>query len=109
MRYANEVIVEQLSSDRALLKVHLCNAFKALFNNEVGVGCLMLRDIVNATIGFPKLAENLGYKDKGKGLMNKLTGNSNPTSDSLFAIIREVLDYESLTFKGAEIEDQEAA
>lgn len=108
MRYANEIIVEQLSNDREFLKEHLRNAVTALFNTEeIGVGCLMLRDIVNATIGFPELAGSLGKSDKG--LMQMLSSGSNPTITNLSSIIGEILKHEGLTFKGAEIEDQEAA
>jgi DNA-binding phage protein len=108
MRYANEIIVEELKNDREFLKLHITSTITSFFNREQGVACLMLRDIVNATIGFPALAEKLGRSDKGKGLMQMLTEKSNPTTDNLFAIIHEILIHEGLAFTGAEIADQAA-
>lgn len=109
MRYANEIIVEELQNDREFLKAHIENAIASFFNREQGVACLMLRDLVNATVGFPALAEKMGRTDKGKGLMQMLTEKSNPTAENLFAIIHEVLLHEGLVFSGAEIEDDKAA
>lgn len=105
MRYANEVIVEELRADREFLKTHLANAILCLFSRQLPLACIMLRDIVNATIGFPALAEKFGRSDKGKGLMQMLTEKSNPTSDNLFRIIAEIMEHEGLSFSGADIKD----
>lgn len=94
MKYANEVIVEQLKSDREFLKEHLCDAFNSLFTGDHRVACLMLRDIVNATIGFQQLAKKLGKKDKT--VMGYLGGKSNPTISNLFAIVYAVIEHEHL-------------
>lgn len=109
MRYANEITVEELQNDREFLRAYIADAISSLFKNEHAVACLMLRDIVNATIGFPELAEKLGKKDKGKGLMQMLTKTSNPAVKNLFGIIAEIMEYESFEFAGADIEDKKAA
>jgi ubiquinone biosynthesis protein Coq4 len=110
MRYANEVTVEELKRDRDFLRVYFADAIISLFKtDERGTACLMLRDIVNATITFPKLAEKLEKKDKGKGLMQMLTQRSNPNIQNLGAIIDAVLEHQKLEFSGATIDDKNAA
>lgn len=107
MRYANEVTVEELKKDREFLRHYLEETISSFFKNEQAVACLMLRDIVNATIGFPALAKKLGTTDKG--IMQKLTKESNPSVKSVFSIIQSVLEHEKFTFGGADIADQKAA
>jgi|DeeseametaMP1786_FD_contig_21_1114878_length_1069_multi_8_in_0_out_0_2 DNA-binding phage protein len=107
MRYANEIIVEELKNDREFLKVHICHAITSLFNKEFSEGCLMIRDIVNATIGFKELSLKLNKSDKA--LMQMLAKSSNPTIENLFSIISAVLEHERLSFANAEITDIEAA
>ena len=109
MRYANEITVEELQNDREFLRAYLSDAIASLFKNEQAVACLMLRDIVNATIGFPKLAEKLDRKDKGKGLMQMLTKTSNPNIKNLFSIIASIMEHEGFEFAGADIDDKKAA
>jgi DNA-binding phage protein len=109
MRYANEVTVEELQNDREFLRAYLAEAISSLFKNEQSVGCLMLRDVVNATIGFPALAEKLGKKDKGKGLMQMLNKSANPAVKNLFSIINAVMEHEGFEFAGADIDDKKAA
>lgn len=106
MRYANEIIVEELQEDREFLKAHLANAIASFFNGEHGAARLMLRDIVNATIGFAELAAKLNKSDKG--LMQMLTEKANPSAEHLFGIIYEVMKHEHLVVSGTEITDQAA-
>ena len=98
MRYANEMIVEELKNDREFLLEYLHEAIRGLFKvDDFGASCLMIRDIVNATIGFKELSLKLGKSDKA--LMQMLAKGSNPQALNIIAIINAILDYEGLTIK----------
>ena len=109
MRYANEVVIESLRNDREFLLEYFRETISGLFTGQdLGVHCLMLRDIVNATITFPVLADKMGKNDKGKGLMQMLTKGSNPYAQNLFAIVHEVMEYEGITVTTIKISDKAA-
>lgn len=63
----------------------LCEGVAALFDEELAVGKHMLRDYVNATIGFEKLAKKV--KIPVKSLMRMLGPSGNPQMSNLFAVI----------------------
>lgn len=94
MRKANDVHVEILRSDRKLRLIHLQEAINTLFSGESRVALLMLRDVVNASIGFQELSVKVGKGDKN--LMGMLTGKSNPTLDSVSRIIKAIIEYEEM-------------
>ena len=58
---------------------------QALLTGEVDLGKAILRDYVNATIGFGPLAEATGSQPKS--LMRMLGPGGNPTARNLMAII----------------------
>jgi DNA-binding phage protein len=63
----------------------LQEAAEAFLRGEIDLGKTLLRDYVNATIGFQELAEAV---DKSpKSLMRMLSDTGNPRADSLFALI----------------------
>lgn len=68
------------------LAVLLLSEFVSLFvNGEPDVARIMLRDLVNATIGFEELAQKTGKPSKSLHRMLSLKGN--PTMDNLAAIV----------------------
>ena len=94
MKHARELIVEELRKNKTLRLVHLQDAILSLFSGEKRVGLLMLRDIVNATCGFPKLAKTLSLPDKSVQRMLSVVGN--PTTDNLMAIVRFIFTQENV-------------
>ncbi len=102
MKYANETVVEELKKDNELLKLHLEDAINELFEGEHRVARLMLRDIVNASIGFKALAKKLDKNSKT--IMGMLTVDANPTAKNLFNIIHEITAYEHMKIEGVQIE-----
>lgn len=75
----------------------LQDAIEALFNNDLDTGKVMLRAYVNATIGFNKLAADLGKEPKT--LMQMLSSKGNPGTQSLFSIIGYLKQMEGVEFK----------
>ncbi|MGS0742719.1 helix-turn-helix domain-containing transcriptional regulator [Glaciimonas sp. GG7] len=81
-------IVERVNRDPAFAKALLDEAATSFLNGEPDVAHLILRDLVNATVGFEQLAE-LTHKP-GKSLHRMLSSNGNPSMSSLAAIFGAV-------------------
>lgn len=92
MRYANEVIVKQLQSDQTLRREHLRDAINSLFTEDYRASLLMIRDIINATCGFPTIAREIGANEKS--VMQMLSDKGNPSSEKLLGILRYLIDQE---------------
>ena len=80
-----ETIRERLQNDPEFREALLEEGVKCLLSGEVDVGKSVLRDYVNATIGFQELA---GMTRKSpKSLMRMLSPSGNPQARNLFEII----------------------
>lgn len=63
----------------------LTEALDCFLADDVEAGKLLLRDYINATVGFEELAR---LTDKTpKSLMRMLSENGNPRADNLFAMV----------------------
>jgi len=60
----------------------------ALLTGEIAVGKSMLRDYINATIGFEHLAKRV--KIPSKSLMRMFSATGNPQARNLFAVVAEL-------------------
>ena len=60
-------------------------AVDALLNDDLDIGKSLLRDYVNATVGFDALAEEM--EKNPKSLMRMLSGSGNPRADNLLAMV----------------------
>ena len=76
---------ERLQRDPSFRKALLEEAVDCLLSGDVETGKSLLRDFVNATIGFSELG---ALTDKSpKSLMRMLSQNGNPQTQNLFEII----------------------
>jgi DNA-binding phage protein len=78
-------IVERVQRDPAFAKALLDEAATLFLNGEPDTARLVLRDLVNATVGFEKLAAETGKP--AKSLHRMLSKSGNPSMDNLSAII----------------------
>ena len=76
-------------------------AIECLLAGDVETGKILLRDYVNATIGFPELARLTNKKDTS--LMRMLGPKGNPASRNLFEIIAQLQKQEGIHFKVAAV------
>ena len=60
----------------------------ALLAGDVDTGKAILRDYINATIGFEQLAKEIGTP--AKSLMRMLGARGNPNARTLFSTIRQL-------------------
>ena len=83
-----ETIKARASGDKAFRAALLAEAVELLLNGDVETGKLVLRDYINATIGFEKLAVEVGRP--AKSLMRMFSVAGNPTAESLFSVINHL-------------------
>ncbi len=80
-----ETVNNRLQRDPAFAIALLDEAISLFLNGEPDTARLILRDIVNATVGFEKLA--LETDKTNKSLHRMLSANGNPTMNNLTNII----------------------
>lgn len=83
-RNFKQTVVERAQRDQELAKALLDEATILFLSNEPETTRIILRDLVNATLGFEQLAE---LTDKpSKSLHRMLSPKGNPSMDNLAAI-----------------------
>lgn len=87
-RNFKQTIVERVSRDRKFARSLLDEAATLFLNGEPEAARLLLRDLVNATIGFETLAELTGKP--AKSLHRMLSKHGNPSMDNLAVIFDAV-------------------
>jgi DNA-binding phage protein len=80
-----QTVVERVQRDPAFARALLDEAATLFLNGEPRTARLILRDLVNATIGFEALAA--ATAKPAKSLHRMLSMKGNPTMDNLAAII----------------------
>ncbi|MYB75753.1 MAG: transcriptional regulator [Chloroflexi bacterium] len=71
-------------------------AVEALLSDDLETGKVLLRDYVNATIGFETLAKDM-QKDP-KSLMRMLSAQGNPRAENLLGMVARLKQREGLSF-----------
>jgi len=75
----------RIEADPEFRAALLQEAVQTLIQGDVGTARIVLRDFINATIGFPALAKATGIPPKS--LMRMFGPKGNPTAANLFAVI----------------------
>jgi|ERR1700710_14053 len=81
----DEAVAADMKHNAKFASAMLCEGVAALFDNELAVGKHILRNYVNGTIGFEKLAKKA--KIPVKSLMRMLGPSGNPQMSNLFTVI----------------------
>jgi DNA-binding phage protein len=89
-------IVERVKRDPAFANALLDEAATLFLSGEPDAARLILRDLVNATVGFEALAE-LTHKPS-KSLHRMLSPQGNPRMDNLAAIFSAIRNWLKVTF-----------
>jgi hypothetical protein len=74
----------------------LREAIEALLSDDLESGKVLLRDYVNATVGFETLAEEM--EKNPKSLMRMLSDKDNPCADNLLAMVARLKRREDVSF-----------
>ncbi len=80
-----QTVVDRVKSDPAFARALLDEAATLFLNGESHTARLILRDLVNATIGFESLA--VETSKPASSLLRMLSSSGNPSMDNLAAIL----------------------
>jgi hypothetical protein len=89
-----ETVKERAARDREFRIGLLTEAAECFLNGDVATGKTLLRDYVNATIGFQQLGRLVDRKPES--LMRMLSAQGNPRADNLSELIASLRDYEGV-------------
>jgi DNA-binding phage protein len=92
-----ETVQADMKRDPAFRRGILSDALESLLSGEVALGKELLRDYINATVGFPKLAAHT--KIHVKTLHQMFGPNGNPTARNLFEIVAYLQHAEGVRFE----------
>jgi len=84
-RSFKETVKARAQRDRKFRVAMLQEATESFLRGETDVGKALLRDYVNATVGFQDLGD--AVEKSPKSLMRMLSLSGNPQAESLFAVI----------------------
>jgi DNA-binding phage protein len=90
-----QTVAARVERDPDFARAMLDEAATLFLNGEPETARMMLRDLVNATVGFEQLAKLTGKP--AKSLHRMLSANGNPSMDNLatiFDILRDALNVE---------------
>ncbi|OAH26883.1 helix-turn-helix domain-containing transcriptional regulator [Methylorubrum populi] len=87
-RSFKETVKARAERDAAFRDALLTEAVDQLLAGDIETGKAVLRDYINATIGFERLAQETGTSSKS--LMRMLGPTGNPTATNLFGVLRTV-------------------
>ena len=81
-----ETIKARVERDPEFRAALLTEAVEQMLAGNVETGKAVLRDYINATVGFERLAKETGTP--AKSLMRMFGPNGNPRADNLFGVIK---------------------
>jgi DNA-binding phage protein len=65
-------------------------AVQAMLDGDFGTAKILLRDVINATVGFARLGSRIGVPEKS--LMRMFGATGNPRAENLIAVIAALKD-----------------
>lgn len=89
-----ELVVARVKRSPHYRQALLQEGLEALYSRDLATGKAILRDYINATIGFSRLGAAVGTPPKS--LMRMLSPSGNPRADSLFAVTRHLQRHEKV-------------
>jgi DNA-binding phage protein len=81
----HETVVARAKRDPAFQNALITEALQSFLDGEVAPGLIVLRDCINASIGFVALSKATGIPEKS--LMRMVGPRGNPTATNLFAMV----------------------
>ncbi len=92
----DEVVADRVKRDPKFATAMLRESINALLAGELGVGKHILRNYVNGTLGFDRLAKRTGLPIKS--LMRMLSHSGNPRMNNFVMIIRALKEHAGIEF-----------
>lgn len=92
-----ERVLSRAQTEPEFVTAMLREAVQAFLNGDSNVGKSLLRNCINATVGFSELSVQTGIPDKS--LQRMFGKNGNPQSDNLFAVIAVLLEHNNASLQ----------
>jgi DNA-binding phage protein len=92
-----ETIVERAKKDPKFRTGLLQEGIELLLTGDLNTGKAVLRNYINATIGFEQLGKLT--KHKPESLMRMFSKQGNPRAENLFAVIKHLQKKEGVQFE----------
>jgi len=92
-----QTIKDRAARDPEFRRGLLEEALQAFFEDDLETGKIILRDYINATIGFESLGEDLGKNPKS--LMRMLSPQGNPRTDNFFSMVSHLNKHEGISVR----------
>lgn len=89
-----QTIKARVVRDAAFRKALLTEGIDSFLSGDVQTGKAVLRDYINATLGFGKLAQSL--RRSPKSVMRMLSPSGNPQASNLFEIVAYLQEREGV-------------
>ena len=96
-REFKETVMARAQQDPEFREGLLTEALECFLAGDIDTGKILLRDYINATIGFKELSRLTNKKDTS--LMRMLGPRGNPAARNLFEIIARLQEKEGIQFK----------
>ncbi len=87
-------IVARARRDSGFSEGLLTESIESMFNGELEVGKEIIRDLINASIGFEELGDRV--ETSPQSLMGMFSGKGNPQSSNVFAVIDALRQHEGV-------------
>ena len=96
-RSFKETVTARIDRDAGFRDAHLREGIECLLSGDVDTGKAVLRDYINATIGFENLSE--ATNTPPKSLMRVFSQKGNPQAKNLFAVIAHLQTQSGVHFE----------
>ncbi|MEE8342589.1 MAG: transcriptional regulator [Gammaproteobacteria bacterium] len=93
-RNFRETIQARARRDPRYRRSLLTESVNELLSGDLNAGKAILRDYINATVGFGLLADHLDKSSKS--LQRMLGPGGNPTAENIFGILKVLQEYEDI-------------
>lgn len=94
---STETVQARIKADPAFAEALLREATDMFLNGEAEAARLLLRDVVNATVGFEQIA--VATNRPSKSVHRMLSARGNPTMESLSAVFTAIRKVLNVTFE----------
>ncbi len=96
-RNFKETVMKRVRKDAKFRRALLSEAIETFLDGDLDTGKALLRDYINATIGFEALAEEV---DKDSKSLHRMLGQKgNPRAENIFHIIKILQDLDSISLR----------
>lgn len=96
-KHFKETVADRVEKDTKFRRALLTEAVESFLNGDIDTGKAILRDYINATVGFTFLSKKL--KKDSKSIQRMLSASGNPRAENIFAIFKILQDEDNISLQ----------